>query len=168
MPQLTRRELLATSLGGTVVAMAARATSSAKAGGVNEQIQIAVIGVGGMGYGHVGRLEQRSDVRIAAVCDVDEKYLARAQESVKRTSGKAPTLFRDFRRVLDDNAIDAIIVATPHHWHCPIAIRALQAEKTFISRNPAVMSFTKEGCWLTPLKSTTESSNTGRKCGRVT
>lgn len=134
MAQMTRRELLTTSL--SIVAATASGGSLAKAADVNAQIHVAVIGVGGMGYGHVRRLEPRSDVRIAAVCDVDKKFLSRAQETVKGTSGKAPTLVRDFHRVLDDKSIDAVIIATPHHWHCPIAIRALQARKDVYLEKP--------------------------------
>lgn len=132
MAQMTRRELLL----GMAAATASGGSSLAMAANVNEQLLVAVIGVGGMGYGHVRRLEQRSDVRIAAVCDVDEKFLSRAQETIKGTSGKAPTLVRDFHRVLDDKSIDAVIIATPHHWHCPIAIRALQAGKDVYLEKP--------------------------------
>src|SRR5262249_44766572 len=63
--------------------------------------------------------------------------LADAAAAVEKAQGKAPAVVDDFRRVLDDQAIDAVFVATPHHWHAPIALRALQAGKHVYVEKPA-------------------------------
>lgn len=135
MCQITRRQLVVASLGGAA-ATALGVRSPAKSAAPSEQIQVAVIGVRGMGHGHVRRLKQRRDVRVAALCDVDQQVLARAAETVKDDGGQGPELVEDFRRVLDNRSIDAVIIATPHHWHCPIAIRALEAEKDVYLEKP--------------------------------
>ena len=57
---------------------------------------------------------------------------------MQQASGKAPRAEGDFRRVLDDPSIDAVIAATPHHWHAPIAVRALEAGKHVYLEKPAV------------------------------
>jgi len=143
MSRITRRQLAGASLGGAAAA-AFGVHSLARETTVNEQIQVALIGVRGMGLGHVRRLEQRRDVRVAALCDVDQPVLARAKETVKNPSGQGPALAQDFRRVLDNSSIDAVIIATPHHWHCPIAIRALQAGKDVYLEKPGSHVF-REG-----------------------
>ena len=157
MSRMTRRELLTASLGSAVAATAVGRSSLSKAGAVNEQIQVAVIGVRGMGHGHVRRLEQRRDVRVAALCDVDQQVLARAHETVKSATGQSAKRVQDFRRVLDDKSIDAVIIATPHHWHCPIAIPALQAGKDVYLEKPGSHVF-REGRLLV---------EAARKYGRI-
>ena len=57
--------------------------------------------------------------------------------AVEKAQGKAPQAVEDFRRVLDDKAIDAVFICTPHHWHAPIALRALQAGKHVYVEKPA-------------------------------
>jgi len=66
--------------------------------------------------------------------------LARAAKTVKETTGEEPALVGDFRRLLDDRRVEAVVVATPHHWHCPIAVRALGAGKDVYVEKPA-------SCW---------------------
>ena len=143
MSTINRRELIATTFGG-VAAGVLGAASLTRAAAVNEQIQVAVIGVGGMGGGHVRRVVERHDARVAALCDVDQQVLVRVQEKVKDATGRTPKLWEDFRHVLDDRTIDAVVIATPHHWHCPIAIPALQAGKDVYLEKPGSHVF-REG-----------------------
>jgi predicted dehydrogenase len=110
----------------------------------NERIAIAVIGAGGMGGFHLGTLAARPDARVACICDVDERARGRGAEKVNSASGKTPQLTGDFRHVLDDRSIDAVVIATPHHWHCPIALRALEADKDIYLEKPASHVF-REG-----------------------
>jgi predicted dehydrogenase len=70
--------------------------------------------------------------------------LGRAEQTVKESNLKSPALVGDFRRLLDDKAVDAVIIATPHHWHGPIAVRALQAGKDVYVEKPASHVF-REG-----------------------
>ena len=84
----------------------------------------AVIGVGGRGSGLARTAMDFAD--LLAVCDVNQKS-AKNIAKVLEKNGRQPKAVRDFRRVLDDKAIDAVFIATPHHWHTPIAVRALEA-----------------------------------------
>ena len=143
MSEMTRRDMVVTSVSGAA-ATALSATALTAAGSSNDQIQVAVIGVRGMGRGHVERLLKRRDVRIAALCDVDPKVLASAQKLVSDATRQTPKPMNDFRRVLDDDSVEAVVIATPHHWHCPIAIPALQAGKDVYLEKPGSHVF-REG-----------------------
>jgi len=117
---------------GTCVALTGRADGSA-----NDKIICAVIGVRGRGRAFYNPLAQSKDAAVAALCDIDANVLNDAAAAVEKAQGKAPKLVEDFRRLLDDKSLDAVILTTPHHWHCPIAIRALQAGKHVYIEKPA-------------------------------
>ena len=142
MNGLTRREAITTAANTATATATAAAltmampTTSAAARSANEQIQVAVIGVGGMGRGHVGRLLKRGDVRVTSLCDVDPAHVARSQKLVADATGKTPDGESDFRRLIDNKSFDAVVIATPHHWHAPIALRALAAEKDVYLEKP--------------------------------
>ena len=144
MTHMTRRELLGVSLGGVATAVTTGPRSLTAAATVQEQIQLAVVGVRGVGRRHIQQLQGRPDVRVAAICDVDQKVLASAQEAVQNVDGSTPVSVEDYRRLLDDKSIDALIVATPNHWHGPIGINAVQAEKDVYVENPCSHVF-REG-----------------------
>jgi len=131
-----------TFVSGAVAGLAAASARGAL--GAGERLGVAVIGVNGMGHSHVRTLAARSDVRVVALCDVDQGVLARAAKTVKDATGQEPALVGDFRRLLDDPRLQAVVVATPHHWHCPIALRAIAAGKDVYLEKPASHVF-REG-----------------------
>ena len=113
---------------GTVTVMA-----GAGARGANERIRFGVIGCGGMGTGHVGSLTSRAEkdnVRVVAVSDVYRRRITRAA-GVCHGEG-----FADYRRLLDNRDIDAVLIATPDHWHGKIAEDALEAGKHVYCEKP--------------------------------
>jgi predicted dehydrogenase len=124
-------------------ASALAATASTLRAGA-DQVSLAVIGVNGMGHGHVRNLVSRGDARVATICDIDQSVAERAGQTVQKATGRTPKLESDFRRVLEDKFINAVIIATPHHWHCPIAVRAMQAGKDVYIEKPASHVF-REG-----------------------
>lgn len=136
MTRITRREAVGAALSG----LAIRASSASP----NSQIGLSVIGVGGMGHGHVRRILTREDVRIVSICDVDQANAERAGQTVNSERGTTPRLVEDFREVLEDHAVEAVVVATPNHWHAPIAVRAMQAGKDVYLEKPASHVF-REG-----------------------
>ena len=142
MKNVLRRTFLKDSLAGAaaLTVAAARQTHASP----NDQINVASVGVGGMGTAHVGRLLTRADVRIAAICDIDQAHRERAEQQVRREKGYTPKSIEDFRELFEDKSIDALIIATPHHWHCPIAIPAMQAGKDVYVEKPASHVF-REG-----------------------
>jgi predicted dehydrogenase len=77
------------------------------------------------------------DVRIPYICDVDQNVVGPVMQMVTESQGKAPVLVSDIRRVLDDRSVDAIVMATPLHWHAPGTILACDAGKDVYVEKPA-------------------------------
>jgi predicted dehydrogenase len=141
MDQWTRREMLAASALGTA-SLAARIGRAGVepdekekpkgAAPASESIVLGFIGVGGMGSGLLNIFKGFPDVRIGAVCDVYEPHARRAQSAA---DGK-PDVYHDFRKVLDRKDLDAVVIATPDHWHAIPTILACQAGKDVYCEKP--------------------------------
>ncbi len=142
MTTMLRRDFLKQSASTAVAVGTISALSSSSVhAAANDQLAIAVIGVGGMGRSHLRALTALKIARIVTLCDVDPKQSARAAETVKSAIGQTPQTVVDFRTVLDDKSVDAVIIATPHHWHTPIALHAMLAGKDVYVEKPASHSF---------------------------
>ena len=101
--------------------------------GANDRIRVGVIGVGGMGSGHLSSLVKRKEadnIEVPAVCDVYRKRMNRAK-AVCQGEG-----YMDYRKLLERNDIDAVLIATPDHWHSKITIDALEAGKHVYCEKP--------------------------------
>src|ERR1700740_1948992 len=135
---LTRREFLdALAIGAAGLAAGTTAKSYARIPGANDRLNFAVIGLNGRGYAHLSSLKaNRSALRISHVCDVDENILRKFADSVQTEMGEAATPEKDFRRILEQKDVDAITIATPDHWHTPMAIAGLQAGKHVYVEKP--------------------------------
>ncbi len=103
-------------------------------GSANDRIQIALIGAGGMGMGDAQYALSIPGVALVAVCDIYDGRLARARER----AGKDIFTTRDYREVLARKDVDAVIIATPDHWHSRITIDALEAGKDVYCEKPMV------------------------------
>jgi predicted dehydrogenase len=110
----------------------------------NDQIGVALIGTGGRSRSFLDPLLSRRDTPIVALCDPDRSRVEQMAEHLSKAGGRTPTVYQDFRRVLDDRAVQVVFVATPHHWHSPIAVPALQAGKDVYVEKPASHVF-REG-----------------------
>ncbi|MBI3851622.1 MAG: Gfo/Idh/MocA family oxidoreductase [Verrucomicrobia bacterium] len=108
----------------------------ARAAGANEKVVMGVIGPGGMGTNLLKSFAAQKDVEFAYVCDVDADRMAKAAKEVETTSGKAPKSVKDLRRILEDKSVDAVIIATPDHWHAPATILACAAGKHVYVEKP--------------------------------
>jgi predicted dehydrogenase len=102
----------------------------------SDQIVLGMIGVGGMGTARLKGFLQHDDVRIGAICDVDRSHRDRAVALVEAARGYRPPGFGDYRRVLDDREIDAVVVVTPDHWHAIPTVRAFEAGKDVFVEKP--------------------------------
>lgn len=103
----------------------------------SDRVRIAHVGLGGMGNQHMQWFAGLPDAEIVALCDVDEDHLTSTAKKLQEMKPDAkPELFGDFRRILDRKDIDAITVATPDHWHAPIATLAFQAGKDVYGEKP--------------------------------
>ena len=135
---VTRREFLdALALGAAGLAVGTTAKSYAQILGSNDRLNFAVVGLNGRGYAHLAALKaNRSAVRISHVCDVDSTILAKFADRVRRETGESPVTNKDFRAILEQKDVDTITIATPDHWHTPMAIAGLQAGKHVYVEKP--------------------------------
>lgn len=111
--------------------------------GANERIRIGFIGIGLIGKRHLLDFMAQPDVEVAAICEV---YEPRLEEGVA-TSGVQPTRYKDFRRMLEDKSIDAVVVSTPDHWHALMTIMACAAGKDVYVEKP-LTHVVREGQWM--------------------
>jgi predicted dehydrogenase len=100
--------------------------------GANDQIVIANIGVGGRGSDHVRTFHRMGGVRIGALCDVDAGNVAKNA----RVVGGNPFTHKDYRKILERKDIDAVVIATPDHWHAIMMIEACQTGKDVYTEKP--------------------------------
>lgn len=136
---MDRRDFLhrsaATGLGlaaGMTILSNARSVRAAPA---NEKIRLAILGIRSRGHTLATTLAQRPDCRVAYLCDADSGLFASRAQSVAKVQGEpAPKCVVDVRKALEDPSVDALVIATPDHWHCLAAVWACQAGKdVFVS-----------------------------------
>src|SRR5208283_5383155 len=135
---VTRREFLdGLAVGAAALTVGTTAKSYAQILGSNDRLNFAVIGLNGRGYAHLSSLKaNRSAARISHVCDVESNILKKYADRVQQEMGEAPATEKDFRRILEAKDVDAITIATPDHWHAPMAIAGLQAGKHVYVEKP--------------------------------
>lgn len=104
--------------------------------GSMDAIRLACIGLRGRGRDHIDGFSKLPGVEIAAVCDVDERVLDAGARRVAHRGGRSPHKYQDVRKLLEDQSIDAVTIATPNHWHTLIAIWACQAGKDVFVEKP--------------------------------
>ena len=117
---------------GAAVTLGLAASRATKVLGANERIRLGFIGVGGRGRSLVGTFRKHSDVEVVAVCDVYEPHVEQAN---KPLDGKAAAC-SDFRKVIDRKDVDAVVIATPDHWHAVQTITACDAGKDVYCEKP--------------------------------
>jgi predicted dehydrogenase len=135
---VTRREFLeAIAVGAAGLGVGSTAKSYSRIIGSNDRLNFAVIGLNGRGYAHLSSLKaNKSAARISHVCDVDSEILKKFADSTRQEMGEAPAAVKDFRAILEQKDVDAITIATPDHWHTPMAIAGLQAGKHVYLEKP--------------------------------
>jgi predicted dehydrogenase len=133
-----RRTVMA---GGVAASAAAMASSAASAQGArrisaNDKVHVGLIGCRGMGWSNLTAMLKGADVVPVALCDVDARTLTERGAELQKSTGRAPALHDDYRRMLDDKSIDAVIIATPDHWHALQLTDAMSAGKHAYCEKP--------------------------------
>ena len=106
----------------------------------NAKLQIGVIGCNGMGWSDLRSHLLLSDVQCVALADVDQSVLDKRAADVEKMQGTKPQLYKDYRKMLENKAIDAVIIGTPDHWHCMAMIDSLSAGKHVYCEKPLANS----------------------------
>jgi predicted dehydrogenase len=138
MNNLTRRDFVKSTaaVGATMV------MPFSKVRGANEDLRVGVAGIRGRGNGLANEFNDLDGVRIVALCDVDSNVLEQRVKQYKDRN-QSVTGYGDYRRMLEDKSIDIIAVATPDHWHVPIAAASIIAGKDVYVEKPISHTITE-------------------------
>jgi predicted dehydrogenase len=130
MSKITRREFTKTScVAGAALATAASADQVV---GANERVRVGFIGLGNRGDQILSAFLVHKDSQVVAICDIYQPYLDFAAKKI----GGNPQQYRDYRRMLERKDLDAVVIATPDHWHALQMIHACQAGKDVYVEKP--------------------------------
>jgi predicted dehydrogenase len=122
---------------------ATTALAATRVHGANDRVQVGFIGYGLIGAQHVSDFKNQKDVEMAAMA---ETYQPRLEEGL-RAMGGSPRPYNDFRKLLDDKNLQAVVVSTPDHWHALMSIMACAAGKDVYVEKPMTL-FHAEGQWM--------------------
>ncbi|MBM3500032.1 MAG: Gfo/Idh/MocA family oxidoreductase [Armatimonadetes bacterium] len=136
--QQSRRDFLKTTAGG-MAAIGLPYFVGSRAWGANDRLGVGLIGVGGMGNGHLGWALGNRAVEVLAVCDVD----AERRESAADRAGDGCAGYNDYRELLDRSDIDAVIISTPDHWHALQSAHACEAGKDVFCEKPLTLTISE-------------------------
>jgi predicted dehydrogenase len=133
---MKRRRFVKTVSGAAAGLVAARAPLFATRWPA-EKVVVCVMGLNGRGTVLAKTFAKTANAEVASVCDVDSTVLAKAAAAVGEAQGKPVNSIVDFRRALDDKSVDALVIATPDHWHAPATMLALAAGKHVYVEKPS-------------------------------
>ncbi|MFU8893278.1 MAG: Gfo/Idh/MocA family protein [Luteolibacter sp.] len=132
----TRRRFLSTTTVAFAAPLVLPASHLFGADAPSRQIRLGHIGTGSRGGALIRNFLSVAGATSAALCDPFQSRREQAAAVVKEAQGHAPKLYNDFRELLADDSIDAVIIATPDHWHVPIALAAVRAGKAVYLEKP--------------------------------
>ncbi|MDX1382652.1 MAG: Gfo/Idh/MocA family oxidoreductase [Thermoanaerobaculia bacterium] len=136
----TRRSFVLGSAAATFGLSLAGRGDRARAVAPSDRIGLGVIGCNGMGFTDLGSMLRVPEATCVALCDVDDRVLQRRATEVQESYGVRPRTYADYRALLDDAEVDAVIVATPDHWHCLQTVHACEAGKDVYVEKPLANS----------------------------
>ncbi|MBI4659359.1 MAG: Gfo/Idh/MocA family oxidoreductase [Verrucomicrobia bacterium] len=139
MNTIDRRQFLITSLWSAAAVTTSTRVSRAEPvpkAPPNERLQVGCIGVGGRANYLVHAFAGLKEADVATICDIDSRRLASAENSVEKIQGRKPKSETDFRKLIEDSKIDALVVGTPDHWHAIPTLLGCQAGKDVYVEKP--------------------------------
>ncbi len=128
---VTRREFVGATAGAAAVLASGRSVL-----GANEKVRLALIGAGNRGNDVMKAFLANKEVEFVAAADVDDRHASETAAKMKEARGVEATAVKDYRELLDRKDIDAVVIATPDHWHALPTIHALQAGKDVYCEKP--------------------------------
>jgi predicted dehydrogenase len=134
MSELHRRSFLA---GGAAAAVALASGRTSRAAAANDKVVFAIMGTNNRGSQLATTLAEMPGAQIAYICDCDENAINKGIAAATSHGAPAPKGVQDFRRALDDRAVDALVCAAPNHWHAAATLIALSAGKHVYCEKPA-------------------------------
>lgn len=130
----TSKLLAASTLGGlTTSAIIANDTVKKSAA---DKIVVALIGCRSMGFGDLQNALKVAGVECGAICDIDQEILDKRSADIVKIQGKAPLQYKDYRKLMENKDINAVIIGTPDHWHCLPFVAACEAGKDIYVEKP--------------------------------
>lgn len=140
MHPTTRREFLkkasTVSAGMAIGGLGMSTESYARVKGANERLNFAVVGIRSRGRAHLDSIADISNATVSHICEVDQTYVKAFSERAVKKTGQDPRLVKDYRKLLEIKDLDAVTIATPEHWHAPMALMGLQAGKHVYLEKP--------------------------------
>ena len=133
---ISRRRFMATSsvmLGSTAVPFPISAADKAAA---SERVRVGVMGAGGRALSLITSFAKNREVELVAIADIDRNRLAQGMKRAEQLQAQKIRAEGDFRRIIDDQSIDALAIGTPDHWHAIPTILACQADKDVYVEKP--------------------------------
>jgi predicted dehydrogenase len=134
----TRRNFIKTSTvlaAGSVLSIEALSKACAPVS-ASDKVRVGLVGGNSMGWSDLESFLKNPDVECVAICDVDRDVLNRRADNVVKLGRPVPKLYVDYRKMLENRDIDAVIIGTPDHWHCLIYCDALSEGKHVYVEKP--------------------------------
>jgi predicted dehydrogenase len=138
----SRRAFIKKTVAGTAALYAGGVLPGFSAGsygriiGANERINVCIMGVNSRGSAHAKNFARQENCSVIHICDVDSRAIDKTVGIVNDVAGYKPKGFKDIRKSLEDKKLDAVVVATPDHWHAPAALMAMKAGKHVYLEKP--------------------------------
>lgn len=142
-PGISRRQFLSNSIVATAAVAAFPYVMTRPAFGAEgtEGIRLGVIGTGNQGRGHLN--QQLVYKNVVAICDVDDKMLAEGRKRIEDKTKRTPATYKDYRKMLEKENLDAVLICTPDHWHALQTIDACAAGKHVFVEKPMALTISE-------------------------
>lgn len=134
MSMITRRSFLYT---GAAAATLAASSAHAKEPAANDKVNVAIIGCRNRGHQVASDMLRSRDFEVVGLCDCDSAMIGEGMDALKGKLKNTPTIDSDFRKTLERADVDAVVIATPDHWHGAMTVLALDAGKHVYLEKPA-------------------------------
>lgn len=133
MTNVHRRDFQKAAVAGV---LASSASSAARVFGANDRVRVGFIGLGNRGDQVLSAFLTHNDIEVAAVSDIYQPHLDFAANKIKQSKGNEPTKHTDYRKLLDQKDLDAVVICTPDHWHALQTVAACKAGKDVYCEKP--------------------------------